>query len=699
MSDEAAGPPPARPSSVPPAPPSLTANAPPKSLRGSVNAHGTAATHTTDHGTAGGGHGSQGTLVLALAALGVVYGDIGTSPLYALKECVHGHHAVAPSRDNVFGLLSLMFYSISLVVSFKYLTFITRANNQGEGGGLAMLALLQSKLKKPKTIGAVGILPSVIIFGTCLLYGEGIITPAISVLSAVEGLGVATDTFDKAILPITILILLGLFGVQKRGTTTIGRVFGPIMIVWFLTLAALGVVSIAQAPEILGALNPYYAINFFVGNKLHGFLILGSVVLCITGGEALYADMGHFGRKPIQIAWYGLAMPALIINYFGQGALLVRAQGDEVRLAKVASNPFYSLVPEGPAIYPLVILATAATVIASQALISGAYSLTRQAVQLGFLPRVHIQHTSHETEGQIFIPEVNTALAVGCITLVLTFKTSSSLAAAYGISVMGTMAITSTAFLFVCLKVWNWPLLKILPLYVLFMVVDLGFLAANMVKFFDGGFVPLLIAICIFTMMRVWKRGRALLGSYFVRASKPLDEFLAGVAEGHYQHTARGKSFDVLIARVKGAAVFLTSNPAGTPPLLMHHARHNKAIHEYVLLVTVINEHVPRVTENQIEIDRLDCGFFRVRIRVGFMETADVPLGLKEAIRILDLPFSLDDVTYYLGRETLLATNRGSMGKRAERLFAFLTRNSQQATGFFGIPPERVVEIGMQVDL
>jgi len=642
-------------------------------------------------------HAHGNVRALALAALGVVYGDIGTSPLYALKECVHGPHGVNASPANVLGLLSLMFYSITLVVSFKYLAFVTRANNQGEGGGLAMLAMLKAKLKK-QPIGAIGVIPSVIIFGACLLYGEGIITPAISVLSAVEGLGVATHKFDPVIIPITVAILIGLFWVQKRGTAQIGRVFGPIMVVWFLTLAVLGVVSIVKAPGVLMALDPRHGVRFFANNGGHGFLILGSVVLCITGGEALYADMGHFGRKPIQIAWFALAMPALVLNYFGQGALLIANQEPE-RLAQIAKNPFYALVGSGPAIYPLVVLATAATVIASQALISGAYSLTRQAVQLGFLPRVEIKHTSSETEGQIYIPEINAALAIGCIALVFAFKNSSSLAAAYGISVMGTMAITSTAFFLVCTKVWGWPLYKALPLYLLFMVVDLAFLGANLLKFFDGGFVPLAIAVMIFTIMRVWKRGRSLLGAYFVRASKPLEEFLGGVKQSVYRHTRAGQTIAVPITRVPGAAVFLTSNPGGTPPLLMHHARHNKAIQETVLLVTVLNEHIPRVVSDRLEVDVLEQGFYRVRIRVGFMESPDVPRALAEAVDQFDLPFSLEDVTYYLGRETLLATDEGEMGKRSEQLFGFLTRNSQQASAFFGIPPERVVELGLQVDL
>jgi len=641
---------------------------------------------------------STSTKTLALAALGIVYGDIGTSPLYALKECVHGRHAVsADIPANVLGLLSLMLYSITLVVSVKYLGFVTRADNQGEGGGLAMLAVLEKTLKRPSVLGAVGVIPSIIIFGACLLYGEGIITPAISVLSAVEGLGVATHTLDPAIIPLTVAILIGLFWVQKRGTTSIGRVFGPIMVVWFTTLAVLGLIAIAKHPAVLWAVDPRYAVHFFINNGWHGYLVLGSVVLCITGGEALYADMGHFGRKPIQLAWFTLAMPALVINYFGQGALLLAADG--ARLEAIAKNPFYALVPEGPAIYPLVAIATAATVIASQALISGAYSLTQQAVQLGFLPRVRIMHTSHHTEGQIYIPEVNAALAVGCIALVFAFGSSSRLAAAYGISVMGTMAITSTAFFLLTIKVWKWPLYKAVPLYALFMVVDLSFLGATLIKFVDGGFVPLIIALGIFAMMRVWKRGRALLADYFVRASTPLDEFLAALGEGVYRFRTRGVPGEVPIVRVPGAAAFLTGNPKGTPPLLMHHAKHNKAIHETVLLLTVITEHVPRVLEDRVTVDQLEQGFCRVRIRVGFMETADVPKALGEAIRMYKLPFALDDVTYYLGRENVLATDRGKMGRRSEKVFGFLTRNSQQATAFFGIPPDRVVEIGMQVDL
>ena len=640
---------------------------------------------------------------LALAALGVVYGDIGTSPLYALQQCVTGEHAVhllekgqvmPNAPELVLGLLSLFFWSLVLVVSVKYLTFIMRADNDGEGGVLALLALAPEK--KPKTVGRMTALAALVVFGACLLYGDGIITPAISVLSAVEGLNVATESLKPAIIPITVAILVGLFWVQKRGTATIGKVFGPIMIVWFTTLATLGIIALVKHPAVLQAANPIHAVRFIRDNGFHGFKVLGAVVLCITGGEALYADMGHFGRRPIQIAWYGLVMPALLINYFGQGALLISAMDDPERLAKVAANPFYSLVSSHVFVYPLVVVATMATIIASQALISGAYSLTHQAVQLGYLPRVTITHTSSETEGQIYIPEVNGLLAVGCIALVLTFQASERLAAAYGIAVTGTMAITSIAFFVVTTHRWGWSYLRAGVLLVFFLLLDLSFFGANLLKFFDGGFVPLLIAIGIFLVMAVWRRGRGLLAQYFIKASTPLDAFLQGLSEGVYRSP---KGTCNSLVRVPGVAVFLTSNASGTPPLLMHHARHNKAIHEAVLLVTVNNERIPRVANDRVQVEPLEHGFYRITLRTGFMETPDVPRGLLECIRKFNLPFNLDDVTYYLGRETLLATNKGEMGQKAESLFAFLTRNSQRATRYFGIPAEQVVEIGMQIDL
>ncbi|MFO0550576.1 MAG: KUP/HAK/KT family potassium transporter [Polyangiaceae bacterium] len=667
-------------------PPSTAAAAEPPKSRALAQSHG--------H------HPQASTISLALAAMGVVYGDIGTSPLYAIKECVDGAHGVHATHTNVLGILSLIVWGIVFVVCIKYLTFITRANNQGEGGILALLALVPES--KKQTAGKIGGLTALILFGSSLLYGDGIITPAISVLSAVEGLEVATASLKPLVLPITVGVIVGLFAVQRRGTATIGRVFGPIVLLWFATIGTLGLLAVLKHPVVLGAINPLYAVEFFIHNKVKGFIVLGSVFLCITGGEALYADMGHFGRKPIMLAWYTIAMPALLLNYFGQGALLLNATGDE--LERIAANPFYAMVPAGPAIYPLVAIAATATVIASQAMISGAFSLTRQAVQLGFLPRVTIKHTSSDTEGQIYIPEVNWALAAGCVALVLTFKESSKLAAAYGIAVTGTMGITSLAFYKVARTRWNWPFHKIGPLVGFFLVIDGAFLAANLIKLFDGGFVPVLVGLAIFLCMRTWKRGRALLARFFAKAARPLDEFLAGV--GRKVYVSRGNDDaknevveEVPLVRIPGVAVFLTSSGSGTPPLLLHHARHNKAIHDTVLLVTVTTDPVPRVQGERVRVEPLGHGFHRITIHVGFMETPNVPSSLAEAIELYDLKVNMNDVTYYLGRETLLATSNGEMSAREEQLFAFLTKNSQNATRYFGIPPARVVEIGMQVDL
>ena len=665
-----------------------------------MDAHPTAVTapvtetaDTKSHDEDGPSHARATVGALSLAALGVVYGDIGTSPLYALKECVHGPHAVAVTQANVLGLLSLMVWSVVLVVSVKYLTFIMRADNQGEGGILALLALIPERVSKKRKLGRLSMLTALILFGAALLYGDGIITPAISVLSAVEGLEVATTKLQSAVIPLTVAILVGIFAIQKHGTANIGRLFGPIMVVWFSVLAVLGVRSIIEHPSVLQAVSPHYAVSFFAANGFHGFAILGSVVLCVTGGEALYADMGHFGRKPVRIAWYGLVLPALVLNYFGQGALLIAAS-DEAR-ATVAQNPFYALVPQGWLIYPLVAISTAATIIASQALISGAFSLTRQAVQLGYLPRVTIKHTSSQTEGQIYIPSVNWALAIGCVGLVLAFKASSNLAAAYGIAVTGTMAITSIAFFVVARERWHWSQLKAGALVAFFLVIDLAFLGANALKFLDGGFVPIAIAIAIFFAMRVWKRGRALLAQYFTKAATPLESFLEDLGMSTFE-CADGK---LPIVRTPGVAVFLTSSPTGTPPLLMHHVRHNLALHATVMLVTVTTESVPRVTGDRFTLEELEHGFYRVGIRVGFMETPDVPRALDALFARHELGFSAKQVTYYLGRETLLATSHGEMGQREEQLFAFLTKNSQNATRYFAIPPERVVEIGMQIDL
>jgi KUP system potassium uptake protein len=618
---------------------------------------------------------------LALAALGVVFGDIGTSPLYALKECVAKEHGLGLEPGNILGLLSLIFWSLIMVVTVKYLSFIMLADNGGEGGILALLALVPDKLRSGRG-PRMGWIAVIVVFGAALLYGDGIITPAISVLSAIEGLEVATDTLKPVIVPLTCVILFGLFWIQKRGTEGIGKVFGPIMIAWFTALGVLGIVYIVKNPAVLAAMNPLYAVRFFGAHGFHAFVVLGSVVLAITGGEALYADMGHFGRRPIRIAWYGLVLPGLVLNYFGQGALLLQHPD-----RSVADNPFFAMVPKGPLTYGLVVLAAAATVIASQALISGAFSLTHQAVQLGFLPRVTIKHTSHETEGQIYVPEVNWGLAIACITLVLVFKESSKLAAAYGIAVTGTMGITSVVYFVVVRKTWGWSMAKALPLLILFLAFDLPFFGANLLKFFEGGYVPMVVAVALFFLMVVWKRGRAFFLEAISGRVPPLDTFL-------------GDLDAKCLARVPGTAVFLTSSSTHTPPVLVHHVQHNKVLHETVILLTVHTLHVPRVSaQESIAWKDLGHGFHRLVVKSGFMQSPNIPALLAFAAARHTLTIDFEDITYYLGRETFLATDEGKMGRFTETIFGFMSRNATPATAYFGLPPERVVEIGLQIDL
>jgi KUP system potassium uptake protein len=611
-----------------------------------------------------------------LAATGVVFGDIGTSPLYALKECVDPDHGAAATRDNLFGILSLIFWSLTMVVTVKYLTFIMRADNRGEGGILALLALAPHG--KPNS-ARIGWIAGLVLFGAALLYGDGVITPAISVLSAVEGLGVATTRLTPAIVPLTVVILIGLFWVQKRGTASIGNVFGPIMVVWFVTLAVLGVQQIVRYPSILGALAPTHAVRFMVNHGWHGFLVLGSVVLVITGGEALYADMGHFGPRPIRVAWFALVMPSLLINYFGQAAAVILHPD-------FASNPFYAVVP-GPLLYPMVALSTAATIIASQALISGAYSLTRQAVQLGFCPRVTILHTSESAEGQIFIPEVNTALAIACVWLVLSFKESSALAAAYGIAVTGTMGITSIVYYVVLRRTWHWPLWRALPLVALFLSFDIPFFAANALKFFNGGWFPIAVALAIFLVMTTWRTGRTILGRNIAAKLLPIDVFLADVAT-HKPH------------RVQGTAVFMSSNPHGVPIVLLHFWKHNRVLHETIVLLSVTSEAVPEVrAKERVQCTALGQGFFQVTAHYGFMETPNVPQIMDVAATRFGVPHSPERTSYFLGRETLLTTGSSHMFRWRKALFSFISRNARSATQYFGIPPDRVVELGMQIDL
>ena len=621
-------------------------------------------------------HAAPGAL--ALGALGVVFGDIGTSPLYALKECVHPHHGVEPTAANIYGLLSLIFWALTMVVAVKYLTFVMRADNRGEGGILALLALVPERMRKGKS--GITAIAALVVFGAALLYGDGIITPAISVLSAVEGIEVATPTLARFVVPITCGILVALFVVQRRGTGGIGKVFGPIMILWFATIGAMGVRFIARDPAILLAVSPLYAVRFCLAHGGYTFLVLGSVVLVVTGGEALYADMGHFGRGPIRLAWYALVMPTLLLNYFGQGALLI--VDPEAR-----DNPFFAMVPSGAMTWALVALSSAATVIASQALISGAFSLTHQAVQLGYLPRVNVRHTSRQTEGQIYVPAVNWALAISCIALVIVFRESSRLAAAYGIAVTGTMGITSYVYFVVLRKSWQWPLWKALPLLVLFLSWDLLFFGSSALKFVDGGYVPILVGLLLFTIMIVWRRGRTVLVRRLSAAAEAKDALLARLQR-------------MQTARVQGTAVFLTSEPGRIPAVLVHYVEHTRALQERVLLLSVVTSHVPHVPlGEESAVENLGDGFFRVVVHAGFMEQPQVTERLRDALERAGLPLDLATTSFFLARETFLATYRGEMGRLTESLFSFLYKNAGSATIYFGLPPDRVVEIGMQLDL
>jgi KUP system potassium uptake protein len=610
-----------------------------------------------------------------IGAVGVVYGDIGTSPLYALKECFspENPHHVAVTTGNVLGVLSLVFWALVMVIVVKYMTFVMRADNDGAGGILALLALVPRALRQGRSIVLL-----LALFGTALLYGDGVITPAISVLSAIEGLEVATAALQPVVVPLTLVVLVALFAVQRHGTAGIGRVFGPVTLVWFATIGLLGARSIVRRPDVLFAIDPRHAFQFFVDNRGHGFLVLGSVFLVVTGGEALYADMGHFGRSAIRRAWFAIVFPALLLNYFGQGAKLL----DE---PTAASNPFYSLVPSW-ALYPVVTIATAATVVASQALISGAFSLTQQAVQLGFFPRVTIVHTSRETEGQIYVPEINSMLLVGCIACVVLFRSSTALAAAYGIAVTGTMGITTIIYFVVITRTWKWSVARALPLVLLFLTFDIAFFGANAAKFVHGGWFPVSLAIGVFLVMTTWHRGRQLLAEAIRPTLLPLDMFLADVAA-------------MKPHRVKGTSVFMASNPEGTPPALLHNFKHNQVLHEQVVLLSVQNAPIPEVPESErLTVEDLGEGFYRVGAHYGFIETPDVP-GALQRCRELGLVVAPERASYYLGRETLVTTGTSKMAKWRKALFAFISRNARPATAYFGLPPNRVVELGAQVQL
>jgi KUP system potassium uptake protein len=654
-------------------------------------------------------HGKASTIFLAFAALGVVYGDIGTSPLYAIKECFHGIHSIALNHQNVLGVLSLVFWSLTMVVGIKYITFIMRADNHGEGGIFALLALTPTDTEKISARTR-----SIVVFAALLsaslLYGDGIITPAISVLSAVEGLEVATNAAEHLTVPLTCLILFGLFMFQKKGTSNIGRVFGPVMVLWFFTISFLGIIQILRFPDVLAAINPLFAIRFFTANHYPAFVVLGSVVLCITGGEALYADMGHFGRRPIRISWFFFVFPALLLNYFGQGALLLHHP-------ELAPNPFYGLVPKF-FIVPMVILATSAAIIASQALISGAFSVTRQAIQLGFFPRLNIIHTSAHTEGQIYIPFINKAMMIGCIGIVLAFKESSRLAAAYGIAVTTDMVLTSTVFFFVITRTWNWPLRKAIPLVGFFLVFDLLYFSSNLLKFWDGGWFPVLLALIIFNVMLTWRDGRIELAKKIRSTRMPLYRAPDGTTSLKHipgttqlfepsQHMSTSWLPIELITgemvgsmeRVPGTAVFMTVSLKSIPPVMLHHLNHNHVLHEKVILLSIKSKPVPTLSLNDtLEVTEIGYGFFQIVAFYGFMQTPNVMEIMKKAEEF-GLSIDPETTTFFLGREALLLSDKSRMKRWRKSLFAFMSRNAQTATTYFNIPPSRVIEIGMQIEL
>ncbi len=615
-------------------------------------------------------------LALSFAALGVVYGDIGTSPLYAIRECFGEHHALVVTADNILGVLSLIFWALLLVVSLKYLVFILRADNRGEGGILALAALVTPV--RASAGEARRLLVILGLFGAALLYGDGMITPAISVLSAVEGLKVATPVFQPYILPITVSILVVLFGFQSHGTGRVGKIFGPVTLVWFLVLAILGLRQIMYEPIVFRALNPLFGVRFFVENGRTGLLVLGSVFLVVTGGEALYADLGHFGARPIRLAWFTLVLPSLLLNYFGQGALMIRHP-------ETGSHPFYHMAP-GWALYPLVVLATIATVIASQAVISGAFSLTMQAVQLGYCPRLTIEHTSSQERGQIYLPLINWGLMAACIGLVLGFRSSGHLAAAYGVAVTTTMVITTVLFYYVATRLWHWPRWASLLLTGLFMAVDGAFFGANILKVASGGWYPLAIAVLVFTLMNTWKRGREILLRQLRTAPMEISAFLNQIPVSE-------------VTRVPGTAVFMNSNPYGTPTALQHNLKHNKVLHQRNIILTVVTEEIPHVSlDERIGMEVIGPQVYRVNLRYGFMEEPDVPRDLS-LLNLDDWRFRIDEATFFLGRENIIPSSSRFFAKWREKLFILMSRNARSATSFFNLPPNRVVELGVQVKL
>ena len=620
--------------------------------------------------------GLKQLLPLAIGAIGVVYGDIGTSPLYTLRLCFRADGPLALTPDHIVGILSLIFWSVTAIVTLKYSTIIMRADNQGQGGILALMALA---LQKPGSKRRHAVLLMLGVAGAALFYGDGIITPAISVLSAIEGLKIATPLFEPYIVPITAVIVVVLFSVQRRGTASVGALFGPVVCAWFVVLAILGLVHIVREPSVLRALSPHYAIGLFIEKPVATFVILGAVVLAVTGAEALYADMGHFGRRPIRVSWLYLVFPALMLNYFGQGALLIAEPA-------AIDNPFFRLVPHW-GLYPLVVLSTMATIIASQAVITGAYSLTRQAVQLGLCPRMEIRHTSESEMGQIYIPQVNLMLLVGILVLIFGFKSSDNLASAYGIAVTGTMMIDTIMAFVVVRSHWGWSLPKAAAVFGGLLIIDLLFVSSNLLKIVDGGWFPLAIGGVTFWVLSTWQRGRKILVTQLRDIAVPLDGFLARVSDKHP-------------VRVPGTAVFLTADANNVPFCLLHNLKHNKVLHQRVILLSVTTESVPIVAErDRTTIDDLGKGFYRMIARYGFAESPNVPRVLAAAAERMGFAFNMMDISFFLGREKLVASKRPHMSGLRERLFIWLQRNAVSATDFFRIPSNRVVELGAQVEV
>ncbi len=614
-------------------------------------------------------------LPLVVGAIGVVFGDIGTSPLYTIRECFSGVEKLAITHDNVLGILSLIFWSVTMIVTIKYSLFIMRSDNQGQGGILALMALALQKVNSERERRIVLMLA---MMGAALFYGDGMITPAISVLSAIEGLTVATNVFDDYVLPITMAIVVGLFLVQSRGTGTVGAYFGPVICVWFSVLALLGVAQIVAHPSVLEALNPYYALKFTLANGWIAFVVLGAVLLAFTGTEALYADMGHFGRGPIRIAWLSLAFPALMLNYFGQGALLLENPA-------AIKNPFYLMAPSW-ALYPMVALSTMATIIASQAVISGAFSISRQAVQLGLFPRLEIKHTSESEIGQIYVPQINWGLMICVLTLILMFQSSSKLASAYGVAVTGSLAI-DTLVVFVVVQVyWRWQLWQALLVCGFFLAIDVVFFSSAMLKIADGGWFPLLIGAIVFLLLSTWYKGRSILRSQMREDSIPIEKFVARVT-------------DAKPIRVPGTAIFLTGDLANVPFTLLHNLKHNKVLHNRVVFMSMATEDRPFVAENErLKLEELGKGFYRLHVRYGFKESPNVPRALG-ACASLGLKFDLMETSFFLGREKLVPGLHSKMYHWRDKIFIWMSRNAVSATDFFRIPSNRVVEVGTQVEM